>query len=501
MSEVGVSERAEWKAPSEDGQFLIWPRPDELIEQTRRNQSYLQRCEARIQNLPLRELRLAERRWLGHAQDGRPLIASGHQVELYHPGVWAKDVLNSEVAGKMGGEAYHFAVDTDAPKHLHLRWPGGSRPITDDPRLAGSHWVGLLEAPTPLYVDEVAQSLAQATGQWGFEPLAGEFLTSLKRLGIESRSLSENLVGAIHELDWKLGLRYHAMVTSPIWQSPGYLSFAHHILGLAHEFAKVYNAALAEYRRQMNIRNAGRPWPDLRISADEREAPFWCDDLAAGTRRRLTVRAADGGWAIECGGDRFALDAAAEAGDAAQHFAKFLTEHSMRLSPRALTLTMFLRLLVADQFVHGIGGGRYDGVTDRVAERFFGVQAPTFAVTTATLVFPEAASRPGVDVNALRLEGRRLRHGWGDAEKRDLARQISMLPRNSPPRRELYSRMHATLLDAMRGPAYADWQRRFDQVQHLQAQQAELWDRELFFAMQSGERLNGLMGRYQEKLA
>jgi hypothetical protein len=44
--------------------------------------------------------------------------------------VWVKDALINSIATKLNGAAYHVAVDTDAPKHLHLRWPGESIPIT-----------------------------------------------------------------------------------------------------------------------------------------------------------------------------------------------------------------------------------------------------------------------------------------------------------------------------------------------------------------------------------
>ena len=44
----------------------------------------------------------------------------------------------------------------------------------------------------------------------------------------------------------------------------------------------------------------------------------------------------------------------------AAQLAAWLRRHNLRLAPRALTLTMYFRVLLADQFVHGIGGGRYD---------------------------------------------------------------------------------------------------------------------------------------------
>jgi hypothetical protein len=54
------------------------------------------------------------------------------------------------------------------------------------------------------------------------------------------------------------------------------------------------------------------------------------------------------------------------------------------LRSRALTTTMFLRFVLAEGFIHGIGGAKYDEVTDALMERWMGIQAPGFIVITAT---------------------------------------------------------------------------------------------------------------------
>ncbi|MDO8948995.1 MAG: hypothetical protein Q7V61_00535, partial [Actinomycetota bacterium] len=56
--------------------------------------------------------------------------------------------------------------------------------------------------------------------------------------------------------------------------------------------------------------------------------------------------------------------------------------------PKALALTMFERVFVADLFIHGVGGGRYDEVTDGVIRRFFGIEPPRYVVASMTLHLP-----------------------------------------------------------------------------------------------------------------
>jgi hypothetical protein len=483
---------ADWKAPDEDGQFLIWPDPAALLAQTRANQQSLSKSTALIQNVPLGELRRRQRRFVGHTSDEAPLIATGHQTELDHPGVWVKDVLINALARKTDGQASHFAVDTDSPKHLHLRWPGGSLPITDDPRLNSAAWAGLLESPSPAHVSELQTALTEAGRDWDFVPMTGTFLESLKRLALEPAPLPATLINAIHQIDWGLGLRHHALVTSPLWACEPYLVFAHHLLARAEEFAARYNAALGDYRREQGISSAGRPMPDLQGDPDRVEAPFWFDDLGNDSRERLWLRRGQGGWTLR----DFVFDPSADGNEAATKMLAWLRHNNLRISPRALTLTTFFRLLLADQFVHGIGGGRYDQVTDRLIASFFGIQPPYFSVTTATLYFPAARGEKRINLRPLMQEGRRIRHGSFWREKRELAQRIATLPRHSPDRRELFYKMHGNLAQYAASPAMRQWSARLEEATREQMRQKAVFDRELFFAIQPEDRLRAMISRY-----
>src|SRR3954471_22026667 len=93
---------ADWKAPKADGEVLLWPEAGELVLQTRENgKSLADAGRSVVQGVPLPELRRRMREFIGH--DAVPLIATGHQTELYHPGVWAKNVLINRIAGAVGG--------------------------------------------------------------------------------------------------------------------------------------------------------------------------------------------------------------------------------------------------------------------------------------------------------------------------------------------------------------------------------------------------------------
>src|SRR4029078_780586 len=59
-----------------------------------------------------------------------------------------------------------------------------------------------------------------------------------------------------------------------------------------------------------------------------------------------------------------------------------------RVQSRALPNTLFARLFLTDLFLHGIGGGKYDELTDEIIRRFFGFQPPRFPVVTPTRRLP-----------------------------------------------------------------------------------------------------------------
>ena len=495
---------ADWKAPAQDGQVLIWPEPPDLLADAERNGRLLASADhARFQNVPLGEARRRLREWIGHKSDA-PLIGTGHQAELHHPGVWVKNALIDAVAQKLGGAAYHFAVDTDEPKHLHLRWPGGgSERLTDDPNLSTANWSGLLDPPTPAHLRHLSDTFADAASQWGFRPLAPDFLQSLRRLSLESPKLPAALTNSLHELDWSLGLRHHALTMSPVFGSAPYLLFAHHVLAHTDRFAADYNAALDEYRRRRRnrIRTPGRPMPDLKVTPDWCEVPFWLDALSTGNRERATVIRTNGVWTLRAPGnhvDAFEFRPDADGWQAADRLAAWLRGHDLRLAPRALMLTTLLRLLVADQFVHGIGGGRYDQVTDRLIETHFGLEPPRFAVTTATLYFPGALGRQRTCVSCVVQEGHGLRHSVLGESKRQLVEAIAAAPRRSTERSLLFYEMHGRLeAAAENNPVLKNWERRLTDARRQDAEEQDLFDRELFYAIQPRERLETLIEQYR----
>lgn len=507
---------ADWKAPAGDSELLIWPAPGDLLRQTLINRDRLAKLtSARLLNVPLSEVRRHARAWLGHTGEG-PLIATGHQTELWHPGVWVKNAVIHTVAERLAGDgaaAFHFAVDTDSPKHLQLRWPGGDdvdagrpgiEPLTDDPAATSAAWAGWVAAPSPAHLAHLQSRFSAASRAWGFSTCLPEILDELRRLSLEQPRLPAALMNALHRLDWSLGLRYHAMLTSPLLESPAFLLLAAHVIANARAFAAQYNDALHAYRTDHAIKAPGRPMPDLFASPTAVELPFWLDDLATGARTRPSAFDQPGGGFVLklVNGEEIAFTPDEDGWQAATRLQRFFAGTAHRLAPRALTLTMFLRVCAADQFVHGIGGGRYDQVLDRLINSHFRVPPPAFSVATATLRFPSSSGRARACVACVEQEARRSRHAILGRHKTDLLRAIEAHPRRSPERYRAFVELQTALRQAWMasGQEHA-WQDRIAETRRQEQRDAVTFDRELFYALQPRDRLTGLIEQVRQAFA
>jgi hypothetical protein len=191
------------------------------------------------------------------------------------------------------------------------------------------------------------------------------------------------------EISW--GVRTLEVPFSTLVDSPALQHFIASILADLPRFHAAHNAALEEYRVVHKLRSVSQPLPDLARRDDELEAPFWIWNRQDPTRRRLwvtrngnSIRLSDGGaYSWECDDANVGNIAALLRGMNEDGFAG-----GFKVRPRALVSTMMLRLLASDLFIHGIGGAKYDQVTDRIIADFFGIEPPGFLTATGTRLLP-----------------------------------------------------------------------------------------------------------------
>src|SRR5438552_15517113 len=94
-------------------------------------------------------------------------------------------------------------------------------------------------------------------------------------------------------------------------------------------------------------------------------------------------------------------------------------------------------------------------------------------------------------------QGHQLRHRVMGSRKMELVRQINTLPRSSPHRAELFSKMHEQRKKALASdPAIACWREHFQDAQRREEEDQTLFDRELLYALQPRQRLEEIIEKY-----
>lgn len=340
--------------------------------------------EVSIAGRPLGEVRREVRRRVAGVDDDRPVIVTGHQPESIHPGVWAKHVVATRLAQAAAGVAVNLVVDNDAPQQTvvivptvrdgHLRQE--AIPFADLPRGVPYECIPRLDAD---HTHQFQRALREALGERFDRSMLGVYFDAFAGAA-DAADFVDQAVAARTAVERVFGVNMAERRVSRCWMWP----LLAEVLAGAARFFDCYNAALAEYRTAHGVRGARRPIPDLLRDGQRFELPFWV--MHPGQRRsRLFVerrREALHLYADRCSVGSLALgrlkrwESGAEAvGDLG----------SVVFRPRALTLTLWARMLLADLFVHGIGGAKYDRITDLLITRYFGVQPPPMACVSATL--------------------------------------------------------------------------------------------------------------------
>ncbi|MBI5178084.1 MAG: hypothetical protein HZA04_02345 [Nitrospinae bacterium] len=310
--------------------------------------------------------------------EGAPLLLSGHQPYFYHPGVLFKCRLLARAAQE-GMAAININVDTDVCEGFPAKLP-----TYEDRR---HHTKILRVAPRALkrfYVDVAADPEALAA----FAEVADASVRDLPERMFDhgpvflrdslAAGLPENLAHAMVVIR----RRYAGGWTGEVLEAPlselcrtqGYFDFAFGLLARADEFARMFNGALERYRAEHKLRYPANPFPNLGIFATGVETLFWA--VKGETRKTLSVRVEDGAvWLVEDG-------IAARDGAALRDYCE---SGGLRLWPKAVALSLMHRLYLSDLFIHGIGGAKYDRITDEVIREFFGIEPPPFVTASATL--------------------------------------------------------------------------------------------------------------------
>jgi hypothetical protein len=342
------------------------------------------------------------------------ILLAGHQPELFHPGVWFKNFVLSGLAQRHAAVGINLVIDSDCIRGASLRVPGGTvhEPAVESvlfdaagPEIPYEERPILDRALFRSFAGRVVEPIAPLVP----DPLIIQLWPLVVDRAEATGSLGTCLAQGRHRLEAAWGLQTLELPQSRVCQLEAFYWFLAHLLAQLPRLREVYNAAVADYRRQRRIRSASHPVPDLAREDDWLEAPFWIWQTGEPVRRRLFVRRLPGELVLtDRAGLCIDLPLAAD-GDASRavDVLRNLPDRGIKLRTRALLTTLWARLCLGDLFLHGIGGAKYDQLTDAILREFFGLQPPEYMAVSATLLLP--IQRPRVSAEDLRSAEQRLR--------------------------------------------------------------------------------------------
>ncbi len=399
------------RAPSADGGRLIEPPLRSVGDLIARNIATAAEYDYDVQGRPLVQLAAQARAELIEAAwnytrayrdvarptlgPSTPVLLAGHQPQLFHPGVWFKNFVLAGIARWHSGVAVNLAIDSDTIKTASLRVPSGTLAEPNVESVPLDRQTSEIPFEERAILDRAClesfgSRAAETIRPLVSDPLVREFWPLVAARSRECGNLGECVAQARHQQEGLWGTTTLEIPQSRVCGLPSFHWFTCHLLAQLPRLWEQYNRSVADYRRTNRVRSAAHPVPDLAMEDDWLEAPFWIWDRDNPRRRRLFVRQRGDEILLS---DRQSIEHAlalvpdGEADRAAEQLAE-LAACGVRLRTRALVTTLFARLFLGDLFMHGIGGARYDQVTEALIERFFGVKPPGSMTLTATLRLP-----------------------------------------------------------------------------------------------------------------
>ena len=341
-------------------------------------------------------------------------ILAGHQPEMFHPGVWLKNFVLARLAKCQNAVAVNLQIDSDTMKTASLRVPGGS---VDQPRMeyvSFDHGAPELPYEQRSVLDvKCFESFGERAGiqlgQLLKDPLLQRYWPRAVARARETKNVGASLSQARHQCEGEWGLQTLEIPQSRVCDLRPMRWFMAHLLAHLPRFWDTYNSALMEYRHEHKVRSAAHPVPELDSMDDWLEAPLWVWSESDPRRRALFVRQRGDELVLS---DREKIEVAISItpeGDATAAVEQMaaLSAQGIRLRTRALITTMAARLLLGDLFIHGIGGAKYDQLTDRIIAQFFGFEPPGYMVVSGTLQLP--ISQPAVATESVQQLRQRIR--------------------------------------------------------------------------------------------
>lgn len=322
------------------------------------------------------------------------IIVTGHQATWHHCGIFAKNLITSKFAQQVKGCCIHLVLDHDICDTAMIlpkadedgNWFFQKIEIED-----GQTSIPLEFRPPPKM--EKIKTLIEAVTKSDRERFCSNIWPEYIKVNSGQMPDFKNVADFItcfqSMLNSALGINMIYLSVTKLSESNCFVDFVASIILRAYEFARSYNDAISQLIKKRAINNSETIWK-LKIAPSKKtvELPFWLVS-PKGKRTSLYVKS-DKNSKIIIGtiSDTVCSLCVQDNGEKNKQLKDTLNRYGYLLRPKAVTLTLFVRLFLADWFVHGIGGGLYESITNYIIEDYYGIKELGFGIATATLTLP-----------------------------------------------------------------------------------------------------------------
>ena len=326
---------------------------------------------------------------------GKEIIQTGHSPALVHPGVMIKHRLVNSIAKKVNAVGINMVVDNDACHNNCLNIPninGLDSSVEKIEYLPGLRNLAFEEIR---YADSTQltafkESVLKALHNPDMKEMFEGFMDVVLKLAGETLQFSDLFTFARHAFLTRFGISNLEIPVSLISETDSFLNFFLHITENARSFVDIYNAKLREYRRLKRISSKANPLPDLVEKGFVVEMPFWIWEDNEPRKSLYASIANQSCISILSENETVTHFSFGERGNSSENLERLkeMISRGIKIRPKAIANTMYSRMFFSDLFVHGIGGAKYDLITDAIIREFFGVEPPGYATISATLHLP-----------------------------------------------------------------------------------------------------------------
>ncbi len=315
------------------------------------------------------------------------IIATGHQPIFYYPGIIFKNYFISKIAKELDGLPINFVVDTDIA-NINIPVPGKVNnnyykkyiKIANPEKLCYAWFKPARKEVKNFFVDieKIVKTLNHKDILKSFRKYTKRFFYFYEK----NKNFIETIIFLRQEFEKLYKFPVLDLKVSEISKSIGFYNFVWLIIKNIEDFVDIYNEAT-----KLNIKRKKNIYQPVKLLYNEKniyELPFW---YIKGKRYRLFIKKNNNKLHF-LGENNLSLIEIDQANKGEAEIINILKKNII-IFPKAITLTMILRMFFSDLFIHGTGGASYDKVTNYILKKFFKLKDELkYLIVTGNIYLP-----------------------------------------------------------------------------------------------------------------